>query len=258
MAEEPVDDELAIVAVNLKLGNKALSAEIAVPAGPTRLRDLLPIVQGISEAIADSSVAAEEAQGRSVSCKKGCAACCRQLVAITEVEARRIHDLVESLPEPNRAHVRARFSEARRRLDEAGLLDELLERETWDMDRHGAIVNRYFRQGIACPFLEEELCSIYADRPITCREYLVTSPAENCASVERNGIARIPMPVFVWTALAHFDELGPDAKFIRWVPLVIAPEWADSHPDESTPRPGPEWIRELFEQMHSQNESESP
>ena len=34
----------------------------------------------------------------------------------------------------------------------------------------------YFQLGIPCPFLEEESCSIYHDRPITCREYLVTSP----------------------------------------------------------------------------------
>ncbi len=50
---------------------------------------------------------------------------------------------------------------------------------------------RYFHLGIACPFLEDESCSIHADRPISCREYLVTSPAVNCADpkpgIDRHG-----------------------------------------------------------------------
>jgi hypothetical protein len=34
---------------------------------------------------------------------------------------------------------------------------------------------RYFLQGVACPFLEAESCGIHPDRPLACREYLVTS-----------------------------------------------------------------------------------
>jgi Fe-S-cluster containining protein len=36
-----------------------------------------------------------------------------------------------------------------------------------------------------CPFLEDESCSIHPDRPLVCREYLVTSPAELCAGPRR-------------------------------------------------------------------------
>jgi hypothetical protein len=53
----------------------------------------------------------------------------------------------------------------------------------------------------------------------------------------------------VWTALARFDKLPPGERFIRWVPLILAPEWADAHPDQTPPRPGPELLKELFEHL---------
>jgi hypothetical protein len=37
-----------------------------------------------------------------------------------------------------------------------------------------------------------------------------------------------------------------------WVPLVLAPEWADNHPEEPSPRPGTEWLREVLERLTGQ------
>jgi len=247
MSSETTQTGTATVNMELKIGQHRLAARVSVPAGPTRLADVLPIVQRVADTIVDAGVQDAEAQGRCISCKKGCGACCRQLVPISEVEARRIGELVESMPEPRRSQVRARFAEARRQLDEAGLLEKLLARDAWDEDMFIEIGTHYFRQGIACPFLEDESCSIHVDRPITCREYLVTSPAENCACPTKDNIQKVETPVQVWTSLARFDMPDPTAKYIRWVPLVLAPEWAQANPDNSQPRPGPELLRELFE-----------
>src|SRR5262249_9772433 len=107
----------------------------------------------------------------------------------------------------------------------------------------------YFRQAIACPFLEEESCSIYADRPITCREYLVTSPAEHCARPRADTVKQVPLPLKVWTALARMDEPGREARFIRWRPLILALEESESQHNEPPVRPGPEWLQELFEKL---------
>jgi hypothetical protein len=102
-----------------------LRARVTVPAGPTRLRVLLPMVQALTDHVVGAAVKAVEEQGHHVSCQKGCGACCRQLVPIAEEEARQLRDLIEALPEPRRTAVRSRFREARRRLDEAGLLEQL-------------------------------------------------------------------------------------------------------------------------------------
>jgi len=71
------------------------------------------------------------AEGGTVSCKKGCAACCRYLVHVSESEAYYLYELVERLPEPRRSQVRERFAEARRRLQQAGFLETLQQFPMW-------------------------------------------------------------------------------------------------------------------------------
>jgi hypothetical protein len=56
------------------------------------------------------------------------------------------------------------------------------------------------------------------------------------------------------SALARFDSGPPTAERIRWVPLVLALEWAIEHPDTSAPRPGPELTRELFQHVADQED----
>lgn len=250
MAHTPAPpDDTVTTRVRLASPTWEIDTTVTVPAGPTRLRDLLPLVQSFADAAIGAAVEVAQCQGKTITCKAGCGACCRQLVPIAEAEARRIRDLVESLPEPRRSHVRARFAAARERLAAAGLLDKLLHPEQWDAEDNQHLADRYFSLGIACPFLENESCSIHPERPIVCREYLVTTPAAHCAQPTPENIRRVPLPFQVWTAVARFDPVPDDAEYLRWVPLVVAPEWAEAHPDEPPPRPGLDLLRELFDHL---------
>jgi Fe-S-cluster containining protein len=170
-------------------------------------------------------------------------------VPISEPEARRIRDLVEALPEPRRSTVRARFAEAHQRLEQAGLLETLRHPDQWATDRFNPVGLAYFGQHIACPFLEDESCSIHPDRPMACREYLVTSPAANCAHPSAETIDRVKMPKSVWSAVARLDPVAPSDRFIRWVPLILALEWVKSHPEEPPRRPAPELVCAFLEQL---------
>lgn len=254
--DSPVLTEVATVTVRLGGPDWELQTKVSVPTGPTRLRQLLPMAQSFADAVVGASVTATEEQGQNISCKKGCGACCRQLVPIAETEARHIRDVIEALPEPRRTEIRARFAEARRRLETAGLLEKLLHTDLqWAEGESVSFGLQYFHQGIPCPFLEEESCSIYADRPIACREYLVTSPAENCARPTAETVQGIKLPLKVWTAVARFDKTPPSARFIRWVPLILAPEWAEAHAEEPPPHPGTELLQELFEYIRQTGNS---
>ena len=226
-----------------------LRTTVSVPKDPMRLKELIPLVQTVADAVVNATIKSVEESGQRISCKKGCGACCRQLVPISEVEARQIQDLVNALPEPRRSEIRERFAEARRRVEQSGLLEKLLRPEQWSDDEVRSLGLSYFFQGIACPFLEEESCSIYSDRPISCREYMVTSPAENCSQPSAETIDQVQLPFKIWPALARFDKVAPLGRFIRWVPLILAPEWADAHPAEPPERPGMELLRELFEHL---------
>lgn len=223
-----------------------IEARASVPAGPTGVSTLLPIARALSDRIVQETVSAVEAAGAVVSCRAGCAACCRGLVAISEVEARRLAAVVEALPEPHGARVRARFAETGRELERHGLLESLRRPDAWTASGYSALVTALFRLGVACPFLEEESCSIYAERPITCREYLVTSPREHCAELDSRDVRQVRLPVRVFNAVARWETPPPEHLGERVVPLVLALEWAGAHPDEPPARPGPDLLRELL------------
>jgi Fe-S-cluster containining protein len=261
MPDPAQNPELVTLGVELVARDWKLKTTIAAPAGPTRLVQLLPLANALSDAVTNMAEQALEKQGEKISCKKGCAACCRSMVPISQVEARRFHELVANLPEPRRSQVLAGFGEALRRLAAAGLLDKLRAREQWTEAENKKIQVQYFLQGIACPFLEDECCTIYRDRPASCREFLVTSPAEKCSQPTNEEVRIVKLPFHVMSALARFDAglpsrgvESPGSGQIRWVPLVLALEWAAAHPDDAAPRPGAELARELFQHVADREE----
>jgi Fe-S-cluster containining protein len=231
--------------LDLVAGAARIRGEVRVTTGPTTPADLLPVIRSLAEALVGSAVEAARAQGHAISCEKGCGVCCRQLVPIPPTEARRIRDLVHDLPEPRRSEIRGRFTDARRRLQQAGLLEDLLDLGRVSKERRTEFGLTYFRQGIPCPFLEEESCSIYAERPLVCREYLVTSSAEHCARPTAETVRCVPVPALASKALARLDSNQP-AGPARLVPLVLAPDWADAHSEDLPARPGPELLRDFF------------
>jgi Fe-S-cluster containining protein len=238
------------IELQFSMGGERVQAKIPVPAGATRPRIMLPVFQALGDLVVGQAVKAAEKSGKSISCKAGCGACCRQLVPITPTEAHHLRDLIESLPEPRRSEIRMRFAEAHRKLDQAGLLDKLLRPETVSAELR-AIGMEYFKLSIACPFLEAESCSIHPDRPIACREYLVTSPAEECAAPTPEKVACVPMAAKVSSAVADLG-VQEETRFARWVALVVAPEWTDSHAEEDARKTGPEILKELFERLGKQ------
>src|SRR5512141_2984721 len=237
------------IRVGMKVWDDEVEMELSLPAAPARLESLLPVFQKVADGIVDLAEQRANAEGRTISCRKGCGACCRQLVPISEVEARRIGRLVDGLPEPRRSEVRERFARARGRLAEEGLLAKLEDRESFVESEATPFGLAYFHLGIPCPFLEEESCSIHADRPISCREYLVTSPAVNCKDPKPGIIDQVELPTKVWPALARAGAAGPITRFIPWVPLVLAPDWASAHPDVSEPRPVEDVFRGVFAEL---------
>lgn len=233
--------------VELNVAGRRLGLEMTVPAGPARPAALLPLYRKTADAVVETAVQMAEANGEKISCAKGCGACCRQLVPISALEARRLGSLVQNLPGKRRAPIRERFAAARVKLEQAGLLEGLLEPRDASDEEIQALGHAYFAQGIACPFLEDESCSIHPERPVACREYLVTSPREHCAQPSANNISLVKMPVAVARALRKLEPRQPGHA--RWVPLILAPEWADAHPDRAALRPGTELAGEFFGQL---------
>src|SRR5262245_56503383 len=80
---------------------------------------------------------------RHVICAAGCSGCCHHHLSVFAIEAATISQALESLP---------------------GDLRECIEAQAQAVDEREAR-----GEGVACPFLVENRCSIYGSRPIICR-----------------------------------------------------------------------------------------
>jgi len=229
---ERVHDELKL---HLHVLGDDYVIETRARIGPTRVMELLPLARAISEGVTALALAHTRAEGKAISCRAGCAACCRPLIPIAPAEAVRLAEVVLAMPKERRRAVKKRFEKAVQRMEQAGLLDAraprgraaLLSTRTGAAEAWEDTSRRYFEAGIPCPFLENETCSIYAERPMICREYHVTTPAPLCATRSPE-VRDTPRPVRmseVMTAVTN-DLLGRQDFSI---PLTMALEWASVH-----------------------------
>jgi Fe-S-cluster containining protein len=242
-----------VTPVRLRLLGEEHAFAVDVPGGPCRLTEVLPAARALDDAATALLVARSTAEGRPPTCRAGCSACCRHLVAVSLVEARDLADLVAALPLERREAIRARFAAALRRLEKAGLLERgprsgraLLGPACDDPGETAREVSRlYFRARAPCPFLEEDRCSIYERRPMVCREHFVTSPPEECSRPGKGRVVPVGERLGMTAALARVA--GPvDGRPARTIPLVLALEWAEAHGatlDEE--RDGAEMIQRL-------------
>jgi Fe-S-cluster containining protein len=214
--------------LRLTVGNLQIAHPITVPNAAVPAADVLPALQGLVNAV----VTAAEA-GQAISCRKGCGACCRQLVPISRTEGERLLALVEAMPRERRGEIKRRFAAA-----EAVLLAAGFGKRTGKTDRE--LSTSYFPLAVACPFLEEESCSIHAERPLICREYLVTSPPELCDSPVQEGVTPVAVPKVSLAARKLQDEKD------EWFPLALLMAWSRTRARSSTRRTGPEWVQRFL------------
>ena len=210
------------------MGDLRIAHPITVPNAAIPAAEIMPALQGLVNAVVE---AAE--RGKAISCRKGCGACCRQLVPVSRTEGERLLQLVEAMPAERRARLNARFAAAEAAIEAAGLKDR-----QGRSDRE--LSTAYFALGVPCPFLEEESCSIHPDRPLVCREYLVTSPAELCAGPAQEGVTPVAVPKVSMAARGLQDEKDD------WFPLALLQAWARSRPRNTVRRAGPEWMQRFL------------
>lgn len=224
--------------IHLQILGETRTVEVPIPDGQQPVAALFPAARALAHEVIACAVRKAEEAGRSVSCCAGCGACCRQLVVISQAECESLSELVAAMPPERQAVIRERFAQALTRLEAAGLLDQrepLGERHLIQpMPAEGSRIApplawRYFQQQIACPFLEDESCSIHPDRPLVCREYLVTSPAERCARLFEEPVNKIELPVYIANAMVQTIHHLTGAE-LESIPIVLALEWATAHP----------------------------
>ena len=218
------------VSLNTPAGR--LTTALEVPTGFVPITAIVPLMRGLGEGVQALEEQRAVEAGQPISCRKGCAACCRMLVPVSPPEAFALADRVHALPEEQRRTMLSKVAEAKTKLEQAGLIEPLTALAETDRpltDEDFEPLNRdYYALRMACPFLENETCSIYEDRPAACRELLVTSPPELCQDIARNPVRPLPVSVRMGTALGLlWSDLTGEAP--RLIPLPLALDWAERH-----------------------------
>ena len=234
MADSTPDRRVALATIRMEIHGQHRAFSVSAPAGPSRLLDLLPATGEIASQEAQANIDRARSEGREISCRAGCGACCRQLVAISVVEATALGELVARMSPERQAVIRERFADGIRRLEAGGVLDPTeptgdrypIVRDLGNLRATLTDLGaRYFRLGIACPFLEAESCGIYEHRPAVCREYHVTSPAENCSRLYEIEIDRLEPAFHVSEILGNVAEKAAGVSQST-IMLIQSLEWS--------------------------------
>lgn len=247
------------VSFALPIAGGSLNASANLPAGRTTLTQLLPLIQSLENAIVGRIAQEADEAGTPISCRAGCGACCRQLVPVNFFEAEALLNWIATLPEERQKELQQRFHQALLKLRDAGVIDKILD-ERWVKDEELAtqLAIDYFHAGVPCPFLENESCSIHPRRPLTCREYLVTSPPALCKDPSVNNVDGVRLPLKLSRVLYSFgQQMEQDRR--GWIPLVFLLAWGKSgvKPGDFVSGTGEEVLRKFLERVASMPQKEN-
>src|SRR5215208_10735 len=142
------------IALNTPAGQ--LTTAIAVPPGFVPVTAIVPVVRRLGEEAQALELARSLESGKSLSCRKGCAACCRMMVPLSPPEAFALRDYVHSLSVERQERIAKRLAGTKSVLLAHGLWHRLLDMgDTAEPPDDAALepINRdYYALRPACPF----------------------------------------------------------------------------------------------------------
>lgn len=241
--------------IQLSVRGKPLEVQVTVPAKPIKPQRMLPVFRKMTNLFVEIGVEEARKEGKEVSCQKGCGACCRQPVPLPEFEAYSIAEMVEKMPEPRRSEVKERFDKALAHFTEIGWVERFENCVDLSKEERLEMFLDYFKEGVPCPFLVDDSCSIHQERPMVCREYLVTNPAENCSNPTKQNIDMIEIPIAPSKKLFKLGQKKP-LRGLNIVPLVMSLKWTVENPKNFPKKTGGEWMTEFLQSITKSKVSE--
>ncbi len=201
---------------------RPLEMRFTVPNAPARLCDIIPLARKLTDAITQRVIDQATQDGLHIPCKSGCSACCNYLVPLSPPELLRLDEDIANRPASQlHKNLYARFGNAMQRIVHAGAppTEGIISVSKW-----------YAELELSCPLLESDLCSMYAERPMSCRQHVVCSEPVHCEGADPDQGQILEMPVNTSKALAFLAEelTGKPAQAVM---LPLAPHWLDTNLD---------------------------
>ena len=216
--------------LRLKVGDLAIAHPLTVPNAAVPATAVLPALQGLVNEV----VGAAEARQQAISCRKGCGACCRQLVPISRTEGEACSRWSRRCPRSGARRCARASRRRRRRSARAGLAER-------GGGATGRCRSRYFALRRALPV------------PRGGKLLDPSRPAAGLPRVSRHLAGRA-----VRRAGAGRRDAGAGAEALArrartaggagddWFPLAMLMAWGRDAPGGGKRRPGTEWVQRFL------------
>jgi Fe-S-cluster containining protein len=232
--------------VELRIGSENIKISLEISDQPIHIHDLLPFFQTITDKVVEVYVQESQQQRKSISCKKGCGACCSQLVPVSRAEGYQLANLVNAMPAERQQVIRERFAQNIKTLKDAGvlpLIDQKVDANNAKQLREVGL--SYFKLNLPCPFLEEQACSIHGDRPLSCREYMVTSNPAHCSKAIPDTVVGLILPKRV-SAIIYKMSRELNEGGAGFLPLIMVLDRAEELATTQVKRPAIDLIKQFL------------
>jgi Fe-S-cluster containining protein len=220
------------VDLELDIFDEKIRFRINVMQARANLADIVPLARTICSKITFVLLKNIHKNGDQIPCRKGCPACCKRcLIPLSVPEAFRLNDEIDQAPTFKWRLIRKNCLIASHHLltqkttkDFVHQLSDSTSNKPTDPDH---ISEWYSSLKLACPFLHRDICTIYEQRPLVCREHFITGSAGGCNG--DNCFAEVlHMPIRVSNALGQLaSEL--EGTTIEAVILPLALIWCDEN-----------------------------
>lgn len=177
---------------------------VEAPEGRLTLADVVPLARAVCDRLTGTVVGQVAAQGRPITCSKGCGVCCTSyVIPLTVPEAFCLQREFQALPDRQRDRLESALVALAGKITAAGLAEGFAKLDRNDpasLDKQRQMVGGWWaRERVPCPLLRDQSCSLYPIRPVPCREFLAVSPPQLCAE---NRPVRARWPFSMRTVLA--------------------------------------------------------
>jgi len=222
------DRDLDIIDVTIDVFSEPLRTYIAFRDCDAKLTDIVPVAYSLSDKLNEAVLSNLDRSGIGVSCHKGCSYCCYYIMAVSPTEAFYLRNVIAGMPASRRESVLGLILKTvRQTVKEKTPFNNFEDwRKTVIRDSMLEEFSDWYRNlNLACPFLINDCCCIYRQRPLVCRECMSTSKPLNCKDTSLTESICVPIPVSIADALVLMcSKLEKTNRNVVLLPLIM-PWW---------------------------------
>lgn len=210
--------------------DKTAYFKVGITNRQATLSDIVPLARTIATKLAIILLEHLGETGLHVPCRKGCSACCSYLIPLSVPEAFRLRQELSAMPADSRKHFLQPCLDAAEKIlnSQPQTLCTNTSSQS-SQDQMNNVSQWYSKLNMKCPFLSDNLCSRYEQRPLACREHIVIGSAIACGinqMADQPEVAQMPVSILesLGTLTAELEQMDIEAIML---PLAFA--WAQDN-----------------------------